>query len=454
MLRLRLILGVLALLATSIARAQNPILDWNATMRQVIQADPATANPGWSTRSMAMLNAAMYDVYQSFNRTHQPFHYTDMAPDGVNREAALAQVAYRLTLDCYDQPGLITAAHTAALNAIADSPDKLAGIAFGNNVALSYMTMRSGDNSDINFLWPVNHGPGHWEPDPMHPGQSAWGPKWGLVTEFVPNPNPYTYVGVPNMDTPEYKAAFEQVRDKGALTNSTRTADEEHIGLFWAYDRPTMGPPGVLFSRALEEISNVSGNTEEQSARLFAMASVAMADAAIVAWENKFVADFWRPVTGIRRAAEDGNDDTEAILDWVPLGAPGNDPNITTDDFTPPFPAWPSGHATMGGALFETLRDFYGSDAMAYTLTSDELLPGNNTRSFTSFSQAEWENGISRVFLGVHWEFDSTDGIAIGNQIADWVAANHFQAVAIPEPTSIALLAVALFAGGLWIRRR
>lgn len=443
--RLRFALTALLPLAASVASAQDPVLDWNATLRQVIQTDVATANPGWSTRSMAMVNAAMYDVYQSFNRTHQPFQYTDMAPAGVNRDAALAQVAYALAFESYDQQGaILDAARAAALNAIPDGPEKTAGIAFGNAVAQSYMTMRSGDGSDVNFTWPVNHDAGHWEPDPMHPTQSAWGPKWGLVTEFVPNPNPYTYGGIPDMNTPEYFAAFEEVRTKGVLTGSTRTADEENIGLFWAYDRATMGPPPVLFNSNLHEIAVTAGNTPEDNARLFAMASVAMADAAIEAWDYKFAEDFWRPVTAIRRAAEDGNNDTVADPNWVPMGAPGDDPNGTADDFTPPFPAWPSGHATMGGALFETLRNFYGDDAMNFTLTSQELPMGSNTRNFTSFSQAEWENAVSRIYLGIHWIFDATDGIAIGNQVADWVSQNRFQAVAVPEPGILSLVAVAI----------
>jgi hypothetical protein len=442
MIRLRFVLTLIASFASSVVRAQDPVLDWNATLRQVIQADVTTANPGWSTRSMAMMNAAMYDVYQA-----------GVAPAGANREAALAQVAYALSFDCYDLQGaILDAARTTALNAIPDSPEKTAGIAFGNAVAQSYMTMRSGDGSDVSFMWPENHDPGHWESDPMHPGQSAWGPKWGEVAQFVPNPNPYTYGGVPDMNTTAYFDAFEEVRTKGVLTGSTRTADEEHIALFWAYDRPTMGPPPVLFNRNLHEIAETAGNSPEDNARLFAMASVAMADAAITAWDYKFAEDFWRPVTAIRRAAEDGNNDTLADANWIPMGAPGDDSNATADDFTPPFPAWPSGHATMGGALFETLRVFYGDDAMNYTLSSQELPMGSNTRNFTTFSQAEWENAVSRIYLGIHWIFDATDGIAIGNQVADWISQNHF--ASIPEPSSIVLLSAALLSGGFWIRRR
>src|SRR5262249_10547209 len=104
---------------------------------------------------------------------------------------------------------------------------------------------------------------------------------------------------------------------------------------------------------------------------------------------------------------------------WMPLGAPGDG---IRDNFTPFFPAYISGHATFGGALFRTLANFYGTDNVSFTLTSDEL-PGV-TRHFTSFSQAAEENGQSRIYLGIHWQFDKIDGIAVGGAIANYVWQN------------------------------
>ena len=166
-----------------------------------------------------------------------------------------------------------------------------------------------------------------------------------------------------------------------------------------------------------------------------------MADAATAAWDAKFTDNYWRPVTAIREGDTDGNADTEADVDWKPLGATGANVDDWSDDFTPPFPAWPSGHASMGGALYEVLRDFYGTDDIGFVLNSAEAMPsGSNTRSFESFTEAEWENGMSRIYLGVHWIFDAEDGVTLGNNIADWVGANMFQAV--PEPTSPVLLTI------------
>ncbi len=167
-----------------------------------------------------------------------------------------------------------------------------------------------------------------------------------------------------------------------------------------------------------------------------------MADAGVAIWESKYAYQFWRPVTGIREADEgtgptgagDGNPETVGDPTCTPLGAPAS--NLTGPNFTPPFPAYPSGHAGFGGALFQILRHFYGTDDIAFTFVSDEfngvtqdnegnvrpLVP----RSFSSLSEAEEENSQSRIYLGIHWAFDKTEGIAQGRRVADYVFENVF----------------------------
>ena len=176
------------------------------------------------------------------------------------------------------------------------------------------------------------------------------------------------------------------------------------------------------------------GNSPDANARLFALVNAAMGDAGILAWDQKYLHDVWRPVVGIREhddsmgpdaaaaATSDLNDDCDPA--WLPLGAPNS--NTSKRDFTPNFPAYPSGHATFGAAALHMVRLFYGvppgnraADALfPGTFVSDELNGVTKDakgvvrpRHARAFPRGLWqmieENGFSRVFLGVHWFFDA-----------------------------------------------
>jgi hypothetical protein len=169
-------------------------------------------------------------------------------------------------------------------------------------------------------------------------------------------------------------------------------------------------------------------------ARLLALVNVAMADASLATWETKYREELARPVTAIREAAGYGNPAIHGDPEWTPLGAPAS--NKIGPNFTPPFPAYVSGHATFGGVLFQTLRNFYRTDRIVFSFVSDEFngVTKDNTgntrpripRSFRSLSQAEEENGQSRVYLGIHWAFDKTSGIAQGRRVANYVFKHAF----------------------------
>ncbi len=472
------------------------IIDWNKLFCEVMQEDgilniDGKANPGWSTRAAAMLNGAMYDAFQAVERTHSPFAYGQMNT-AASKEAAAAQAAHDILLHTYPLRGdMLAPGLTTSLSTIADGPAKQAGIDLGKAIAQHYITMRAADNSTAQIQWPEGTLPGEWRSDPISGPQEAWGPAWGSVSPFaIPSTSHFPVPGPPALGSQEYADAFDQVMNYGANstygpgnTPTSRTAEQTQIGLFWAYDRASMGPPGVLFLENVADIAKEVGTSPEENARLFALVSVAMADAATTAWDIKFIDNFWRPVTAIREGDADGNPLTVGDPNWAPLGAPGNnhndanDPNTPggEDDFTPPFPAYTSGHATMGGAVFKAIELFFGTNDFAeadakfgndpvtatYTLFSAEE-GGGTSRIYNSFTQdglidvglensPEGENAMSRIYLGVHWIFDQRDGTYLGNDIASYVFSNYM--VAVPEPATWILVSSGLaIAWGL--RRR
>jgi membrane-associated phospholipid phosphatase len=364
-----------------------------------------------------------------------------MSGSGASREAAVAQAAHDALVALYpSQRSVFDAELAQVLNGVPANKGRAPGIAIGAAAAAHILAARANDGALQNNvpIYPLTSNPplpGEHQPDPLHPAQGLLDPGWGRVTTFTGIDVTAPGVRVPPppaLGSAAYASAFEDVRTLGAdgiITPTTRTPEQTDIGLFWAYDGTIgLGTPPVLYNDVLQVLAKQEKNTPIENARLFALANIAMADAGIACWDGKYFYNFWRPVIGQRNSGIDGNPATNAPLNWTPLGAPASN-QTPGGNFTPPFPSYASGHATFGAALFRTLASFYGRDALPFQLKSDELRgfttdsAGRHRRTvvrrFSRFSDASVENARSRIFLGIHWQFDADAGVDQGNLIAD-----------------------------------
>jgi hypothetical protein len=364
--------------------------------------------------------------------------------------AAVAQAAHETLTALYpNQSAVFDAELARVLAGISPHHGRDEGRLVGLFAALNILADRAGDGGDApNGTFPG--GPkviGEHRPDPLNAGQGLLTPLWGAVTPFaMDDVTNFHAPPPPRPDSPDvaermaYALAYDDVLrlgGDGVVTPTERTAEQTEIGLFWGYDGSNgLGVPPRLYNQVARVISKEEHHSAIENARLFALVNIAMADAGIASWYSKYEYNYWRPIVAIRCGDEDGNEFTPGEADWTPLGAPATNQSNGGVDFTPPFPAYTSGHATFGAALFKTLANLYGDD-YEFHLISDEF-SGRNTdsdgnhrravmRQFTSFSQAAEENARSRIYLGIHWQFDADMGVAAGSEIADYVFANYLR---------------------------
>ena len=457
----------------------DPILYWNEVALEANRVSHTNGRneqtgPTLSSRALAIVHLAMYDALAGTSAYPPalPKYLGVQAPAGAplaeqSKRAAVAAAAHATLSALFpSQKPFFDLKHAQA--GLTGAGLKV-GHDFGLGVARKILEDRRGDPGAGDDGYAASMARGAHRPDPDNPDQGFHAPFYGArsklfaVTERHELDDP-PRPKLPNPD-PDYIKALRQVRGGGIAPELVgtlpanvprRTVEQTLIGVYWGYDGAReLGTPPRLYNQIVREVARAKKNSAEENARLFALVNVAMADAGILAWDQKYVHDLWRPVVGIREhdksmgpAAGEGENDIngDCQSDWLPLGAPATNysnlskptqPVRSNKNSTPPFPAYPSGHATFGAAALHITRLFYGPDDGGVTkggvprgnrspdglfqglsFVSDELDGTNKDNKGTvrprharSFPDGLWqmivENGRSRVWLGVHWEFDA-----------------------------------------------
>jgi hypothetical protein len=423
--------------------------------------DFVQGGPGRTSRALAMTQIAVFDAVNAFTRKYEPYNDIGAAKKYASMDAAIAYAAHTMLSDLYPaQQDRLDALLASDIEQIRDWPWRIAeGREVGTAAAEAMLARRAEDNSHdaepqfgaggrvatgitTHYGVGVNSGGRNlhdWEPDPNTPefageynlSLGAW---WGAVTPFVlERGDQFRVPPPPAPGSPAYIAAYNEVASLGGAPDntgipSTSTPELRFIGNFWGYDAvPLLGTPPRLYNQiALQVALDQRIKKPDDLARYLAMVNAALGDCGVAAWDSKWYYNYWRPVTAIRR--EDGVAETASDPAWNPVGVSV----INTTSFirpTPPFPAYPSGHATFAASMFEVLRDYFGNDT-PFTFVSDEY-NGEGVDPFdpsvprplvpvrySSFQQAQEENGMSRIYNGVHWQYDNLEGQKLGVKVA------------------------------------
>jgi hypothetical protein len=391
----------------------NAVADWHVVLESAVASTGrknAVALPYF-----AYVDVAMYDAVNSIDRRYQPFAVNVDAPRGASKDAAAASAAHDVLVHYFPaQAGTLDSDLTTSLAAIPDGQAKTDGINVGKTVAAHWLALRTGDGLEAPLVYVWGHGPGIWEPVPTYPAPPPNTPP-APVGVWLSQFKPFALLSADqflqdvrpplSLTSKAWAQDFNLTKDYGAHDSNVRTAQETEIGLFWTDNAPAQ------YSRAFRGLIVSQGLDTAASARLGAMSSVALSDSVTACFSAKYHFGFWRPYTAIHDADTDGNPQTVADPNWVPLVV------------TPGHPEYPSAHGCITQALMDTLTAFFDTDEIPYAVTS--VVTGTE-HDFDSFEDVVSEVDRARIYGGIHFRHALKEGNRLGSRVVEYMLETHF----------------------------
>lgn len=402
---------VLAALAWSGPAAADAVTDWNDIANNAVAA--GRLGP-ISSQDLAIVQLAVHDAVQSFEKRFEPY-YTQVRGAKGSKSAAVAAAAHGVLVAFYPaQAATLDATYQTWLanNGLTGN----LGIAVGEAVAARAATLRRLDPNPLPAPYTGINAIGQWRstenflgapPPPPAPMHAPW--MGSLNPHGLTGPARFRVPPPPELTSAKYTEDYNEVKAKGALTGSTRTAEQTDIAYFWTDNF------GVQWNRAVRSIIEARVPNMGNRARLLALVNLAIADSVISAWDSKLHYNFWRPLNAIREGEFDGNPGTVGDPAWQPLVN------------NPPYPDYPSGANNVTGATTKTLELFFGRDDVSFKVTSNAPAAVKKERSFASFSSAAQQVVSARVFLGIHFRFADTAARDQGRAVANYVFDHYLQ---------------------------
>ncbi|MGA9160266.1 MAG: vanadium-dependent haloperoxidase [Actinomycetota bacterium] len=416
----------------------NEVTNWNRIATDTLVQFPGLAGgaPPALAINMGMVQGAVYDAVNAIEPMHEPYLLQATFPSNASKEAAVATAAYTVLTNVIASvpdtvpfpPGTvlfpneaalqasISSAYAASLAAIPNGQSKTDGIAAGTAAAAAMIAARQGDGRFGDSQWDQSTGLGRWQPL-LPDGTSPLDPTpWvGGVDPFLMTSSSQFRSDGPNaLTSNQYAKDFNEVKALGGNglpggTPSARTFEQTQIALFWQ----SVGGPVFMFNHVARDLVEDPsyGVDLDDSALLFGMMNLSVADASINCWNDKYHFDFWRPWTAIHEADSDGNRKTEPDTSWAPL-------------LTAPYPDHTSGHMCQDGALLTVLRSFFGRDKISFSVTSSRFA---QPRDFGRFSEPLKEIVEARVWAGLHFRTADVQGAELGENVANFAMENYFQ---------------------------
>lgn len=386
---------------------------WNAAVLRAAEAED-----GFLTlkglRTVALLHIAQHDALSAINGRFSPYAFDSDAPD-ADPVAAVVQAAFTVATRHYpDRRSEFDALRATQLDVTSDGPARAAGESLGAASARAILADREGDGWDdeAEYRWhPM--APGVYAEFHEHsdtPQGFVFGAGWAGARGFAfDRADRFRVPPPPEIPSAAYTSAFNEVKALGRFQSMRRTPDQTHIALWWKDFAENS------HNRLARDLIAREALSLTDAVRLLALVNMGIFDGYVTSFENKFHYNHWRPYTAIRWADNDGNPDTVSEPSWT-----------NTHRHTYAFPSYPSAHGTACAAAMTAFEDLFGTD-YAFTMRIPEVDVAGPfsgkiemqppTRDFRNFSEAADQCGLSRVYLGIHFRYDSVEGVRLGKAV-------------------------------------
>jgi hypothetical protein len=366
-------------------------------------------------RAYTLMHLAMHDALNAAVPRYRSYAYQGHDPR-AHAVAAAAQAAHDVLLSQYPGAAADLARElTTSLAAVPPGASRHRGIALGKQAARAVLASREADGWNHPGSYTFQKGAGLYQTTPDWKGVVAQ-PGFRLARPFgLETPEQLRPPPPPALSSPEYAAAFEEVKQQGRAESRVRSPEQTAYALWW------MEFSEGSFQRLARELVGQRGANPWQAARLFALLSMGLFDTYVAVWDSKFAYNHWRPYTAIREADHDGNPATAPDPSWQPLRP------------APPFPEYVSAHAAGCAASAEVLERVLGGNG-PFTMTTTTAPPGMPSRRFGSFEAAARECADSRVRIGFHFRYATDAGFTLGRAVASYLLAHHLQPVGPGQP--------------------
>ncbi len=392
---------------------ENVILQWNRVLQETVKIPGQQPPTIFPVRSFAIMHAAMFDAVNSIDGSYTTYWTNVPTTKNASPEAAAAKAAHDVLAALY--PTRIDIFDTELANSLIGIPTNRVkqGMAVGEIVATRMLALRANDGWNVTpppYILPMT--PGNWQPTPPNLPTAGFTQFPAVLPFAIGSPSRFTPNPPPTMTSEEYTRDFNEVKELGSATSTTRTADQTKVAQLWAnVNTPTTAL--LVWNNVARTVAIERNNTTVENARLFALINISHHDALQTSMTSKFVYGLWRPVTAIRRADEDGNPNTTPDVNWLSL--------ITT----PPYPSYAGNMATIGTSQATILALFFGRDDIRYQHTWEGA--GGATRSYSGFNQMANEQERARVYGGIHFTFDQIAGQSAGRNVGNFVFLNFMK---------------------------